>query len=94
MVKWVKLTGDMTPARPETAARFGNTAQATKRAAVWLGEKLVLVHIQWSHQLASEWTVTTAAMASAAAGARTSSATTLRCTGGLADGGVGFLGTC
>ena len=94
MVKWVKPTGDMTPARPETAVRFGNAAHATKQAAVWLGKKLVLVRIQWSHQLASEWTVTTAAMASAAAGARTSSATTLRCTGGLADGGVGFLGTC
>ena len=84
----------MTPARPETAARFGNAAQAMTRAVVWLGEKLVLVRIQWIHQLASEWTVTTEAMASAAAGARTSSAMTLRCAGGLEDGGVGFLGTC
>ena len=45
MVKWVKLTSDMTPARPETVTRFGKAAQATKRAAVWLGEKLVLVRI-------------------------------------------------
>src|SRR4051812_46987864 len=86
-------TGDMTPARPETAARFGNAAQAMKRAAVWLGVKLVLVRLQRSHQLAPEWTVTTAAMASAAAGARASSATALRCTEGLADGGYGLLRT-
>ena len=70
MVKWVKPTGDMMPARPEMVARFGNAAQATKRAAVWLGEKLVLVRIQRSHQLALGWTVVTAAMASATAGAR------------------------
>lgn len=92
MVKWVKLTSDMTPARPETATRFRKAAQAMKRAAVWLGEKLVLVRIQWSHQVASEWTVTTAAMASAVAGARTSSATMLWCAGGLDDGGVWVSG--
>ena len=88
------LTGVKPPARPEMAARLGNAAQATKQAAVWLGVKLVLVRIQRSHQLTPEWTVTTATMASAADGARTSSATTLRCTGGLADGGVGYVGTC
>ena len=61
MDKWVKPTGDMTPARAETVARFGNAAQATKRAAVWLGEKLVLVRIQRSHQLAPELTKSTTA---------------------------------
>ena len=70
MVKLVKPTDDMTSAWPETAARFGNAAQAMKRAVVWLGEKLVLVRIQRSHQLALGWTVVTAAMASATAGAR------------------------
>ena len=43
MVKWVKPTGDMTLAMPETVARLGNATQATKLAAVWLGVKLVLV---------------------------------------------------
>ena len=92
MVKWVKPTGDMTPARPETAARLENAAQATKQAAVWLGVKLAFVRIERGHQLAPEWTVTTAAMASVAAGARTSSATTLWCTEGPASGRGRLLG--
>ena len=92
MVKWVKPTGDMTLAMPETVAQLGNATQATKLAAVWLGVKLVLVRIQRSHQLAPEWTVTTVAMASAVARARTSSATTLWCTGGPAGGRGRLLG--
>ena len=86
MVKWVKPTGDMTPARPEMVVRFGNAAQAMKRAVVWLGEKLVLVRIQRSHQLAPEGTVTTAAMASAAAGAWTSRKLALQGAAGAAGG--------
>ena len=92
MVKWVKPTGHMTPARPETAARLRNAAQATKRAVVWLGEKLVLVRIQWSHQFAPEWTVTMAVMASAAAGARRARAQGLRCTSERPEACCGFLG--
>ena len=94
MVKWVKPTGDMTPARPEMAARFGNAAQAMKRAVVWLGEKLVLVRIQRSHQLAPELTVTTAAMASTVAGARTSSESAFQGGAGATGGRGRLLGTC
>ena len=36
MVKWVNLTGDMTPARPETVAAVGNALQGTGEAVLGL----------------------------------------------------------
>ena len=40
--KWVKPTGDMTPARPETAARCGIAPQGTGEAVLGLvGEPLL-----------------------------------------------------
>ena len=40
--KWVKPTGDMTPARPETAARCGIALQGTGEAVLGLvGEPLL-----------------------------------------------------
>ena len=42
MVKWVNPTGDMTPARPETAARCGIALQGTGEAVLGLvGEPLL-----------------------------------------------------
>ena len=70
MVKWVKPTGDMTPARPETAARLRNTTQAMKRVAAWLGVKLALVRIeQCKHQWLG-WPIATTTATSAVTGAR------------------------
>ena len=48
MVKWVKPTGDMTPARPETAAWSGNRAQATVRGADGTVGTLGLVRDLWA----------------------------------------------
>ena len=40
--RWVKPTGDMTPARPKTAARSGNALQGTGEAVLGLvGEPLL-----------------------------------------------------
>ena len=47
MVKWVNPTGDMTPARPETAARSGNAARATVRGADGTVGTLGLVRVGW-----------------------------------------------
>ena len=78
MVKWVKPTGDMTPARPETAARLGNAAQAMKRAAEGIRGELELSRIQRSKQQQLGWPGLCAASTSAAAGVRAHSGTGLR----------------
>ena len=39
-VERVKLTGDMTPAKPETAARLGNRPQGTDEAVLGLAGEL------------------------------------------------------
>ena len=44
--KWVKPTGDMTPARPETAARTGNALQGTGEAVLGLVGEPLLVRIE------------------------------------------------
>ena len=78
MVKWVNPTGDMTPARPETAARLGNAAQATKRAAEGIRGELELSRIQRSKQQQLGWPGLCAASTLAAAGVRAHSGTGLR----------------
>ena len=45
--KWVKPTGDMTPARPETAARCGIALQGTGEAVLGLVGEPLLVRIEW-----------------------------------------------
>ena len=91
MVKWVKPTSDMTPARPETAARLGNAAQATKRAAEGIRGELELSRIQRSKQQQLGWPGLSAASTSAAAGVRAHSETRLRWPWG---GVLGSYGTC
>ena len=90
MVKWVKPTSDMMPARPEMAARLGNTAQAMKRAAVWLGMKLVLVRIQRSKQQWLGWSTALTASSFASAGARATTEMALQAAVGQAKGTSGF----
>ena len=44
--EWVKPTGDMTPARPEAAARIGNALQGTGEAMLGLVGEPLLVRIE------------------------------------------------
>ena len=78
MVKWVNPTGDMTPARPETAARLGNTAQVMKQAAEGIRGELELSRIQCSKRQQLGWPRLSAASTSAAAGVRAHSGAGLR----------------
>ena len=92
MVKWVNPTGDMTPARPETAAWLENAAQAMKRAAEGIRGELELSCIQWDQSQRLRWPKTAAATSTVAAGARAPTDSTLRCTRGGTDGCYVLLG--
>src|SRR3954469_20374865 len=89
-----ELTRRSSPARPETAEGLGIPPPATKWPAEGIHATGRLVRVEGCTPQRLRWAKSTAAATCAAAGVRTSSATMLRCTGGLAAGGVGFLGTC
>ena len=60
-VSGVKPTGDMTPARPETAARYGNALQGTGEAVLGLVGEPLLVRIEWWWWPCLWWPVPTTA---------------------------------
>ena len=92
MVKWVNPTGDMTPTRPETAARLGNAAQATKRVAEGIHGELELSRIQWDQSQRLRWPETAAATSTAAVRARLSAGEVLRLADERAKQRGGLLG--
>ena len=60
-VSGVKPTSDMTPARPETAARAGNALQGTGEAVLGLVREPLLVRIEWWWWPCLWWPVPTTA---------------------------------
>ena len=76
--KWVKPTGDVTPARPETAARCGITLQGTGEAVLGLVGEPLLPRVERWPWLGLGWTESTAASSAAAAGVRVRSESALQ----------------
>ena len=68
MVKWVKPTGDMTPARPETAAQCGIALQGTGEAVLGLVGEPLLPRVERWWWPCLRWPVPTTASSRAAAG--------------------------
>ena len=92
MVKWVKPTGDVTPARPETAVRLGNALQGTGEAVLGLVGELLQARFEWWWRPGLWWPEPTTASSKAAAGVRAMTGSALRCMGGGAGGRYGLLG--
>ena len=84
--KWVKPAGDMTPARPETAARTGNALQGTGKAVLGLIRKLLLPRVKRWPWLGLGWPESTAASSAAAAGVRVVAGLALRAVVWRAEG--------
>ena len=76
--KWVKPTGDVTPARPETAARCGIALQGTGEAVLGLVGELLLPRVERWPWLGLGWPESTAASSAAAAGVRVRSGSVLQ----------------
>ena len=70
MVKWVNPTGDMTPARPDAAAGFGNRPQGIISSAVSCIQTHAVARVErwWWPDL--WWPEPTTASSKAAAGVR------------------------
>ena len=68
--RWVKPTGDMTPARPETVARCGNALQGTGEAVLGLVGEPLLPRVELWPWLGLGWPESTAASSATAAGVR------------------------
>ena len=71
-------TGDMTPARPETAARCGIALQGTGEAVLGLVGKLLLPRVEGWPWLGLGWPESMAASSAAAAGVRVRSGSVLQ----------------
>ena len=80
MVKWVNPTGDMTPARPDAAAGFGNRPQGIISSAVSCIQTHAVARVErwWWPDL--WWPEPTTASSKAAAGVRVCLESVLWCT--------------
>ena len=82
MVKWVKPTGEMTPARPDAAVSCGNATQGAICCAVCSYALLGVSHIGWWWWLCLKWLRMAPAMTTAAAEARVMTDLSLWCANG------------
>ena len=80
MVKWVNPTGDMTPARPDAVAGFGNRPQGIISSAVSCIQMHAVARVErwWWPDL--WWLEPTTASSKAAAGVRVCLESALWCT--------------